>query len=85
MKAFYQQNTDLGKKLVEPGSALFTLRDPVITAPADYMNALMAVRSMLAEGQEGGAPAPIEKHVVTEEEQKKAKVGAIINARRFGH
>ncbi len=84
LKAFYQQNTDLAKKLTETGSSIFSLRDTTISSPSDYLNALMAVRSFLAEKQEGGATAPIEKHVITEEEQKKAKVAAIINARRMG-
>ena len=84
LKAFYQQNTELAKQLVETGSAIFSLRDGFISSPSDYLNALMSVRSMMAEGQEGGAVAPIEKRVITQEEQKKARVGAIINSRRFG-
>ncbi len=84
LKAFYSQNTDLGKKLVETGSSIFSLRDSIISSPSDYLNALIAIRSMLAENEEGGATAPIEKRVITEEEQKKARMGAIINARRFG-
>lgn len=82
LKAFYQQNTDLAKQLLETGSSIFSLRDTTISSPSDYLNALMAVRAFLAEKQEGGAAAPVEKHVITEEEQKKAKVAAIINARR---
>jgi hypothetical protein len=39
---------------------------------------------MMAENLEGGAIAPIEKRVITQEEQKKARMGAIINNRRFG-
>jgi hypothetical protein len=84
LKAFYQQNTDLAKKLTETGSAIFSLRDTTISSPSEYLNALMAVRSFLAEKQEGGAAAPVDSHVITEEEQKKARVGAIINARRMG-
>lgn len=84
LKAFYQQNTDLGKKLLETGSAIFSLRDSTMPTPSEYLRALMSVRSLIAEKQEGGAVAPIESHVITEEEQKKAKVGAIINARRTG-
>ena len=84
LKAFYHQNTDLAKKLVETGSAIFSLQDSNISFPADYLNALMSVRSIMAENQEGGAVAPIEKRVITQEEQKKARTGAIINNRRFG-
>lgn len=84
LKAFYQQNTDLAKQLVETGSAIFSLRDTTISSPSEYLNALMSVRSFIAEKQEGGAVAPVEKHAITEEEQKKAKIGAIINARRMG-
>jgi len=84
LKAFYQQNTDLAKQLVETGSAIFSLQDSLVSSPSDYLNALMSVRSMIAEGQEGGAVAPIEKRVITQEEQKKARAGAIINNRRFG-
>jgi hypothetical protein len=82
LKAFYQQNTDLAKELAETGSAIFSLRDTTISSPSDYLNALQSVRAFLAEKQEGGAVAPVEAHVITEEEQKKAKVAAIINARR---
>ena len=84
LKAFYQQNTDLGKKLLETGSAIFSLRDSAMPTPSEYLRALMSVRSLVAEKQEGGAVAPIDSHVISEEEQKKAKVGAIINARRTG-
>ena len=84
LKAFYQQNTDLAKQLTETGSAIFSLRDTTISSPSEYLNALMAVRAFLAEKQEGGAVAPIDSRVITEEEQKKAKIGAIINARRTG-
>ena len=83
LKAYYQQNTDLGKKLFETGSALFSLRDSTVSSPSDYLNALMAVRSIIAEKEEAGAPAPIERHVITEEEQKKARAGAIIQQRKF--
>lgn len=82
LKAFYSQNTDLSKELLETGSAIFSLRDTTISSPSDYLNALMSVRAFLAEKQEGGAVAPIEAHVITEEEQKKARVAAIINNRR---
>ena len=82
LKAFYQQNTDFGKELVNTGSAIFSLRDTTISSPSEYLNALMSVRALIAEKQEGGATAPIEKHVITEEEQMKAKVGAIIQNRR---
>jgi hypothetical protein len=84
LKAFYQQNTDLAKQLVETGSAIFSLQDSIVSSPSDYLNALLSVRSIMAEGQEGGAVAPIEKRVITQEEQKKARAGAIINNRRFG-
>ena len=83
LKAFYQQNTDLGKELLNTGSAIFSLRDTTISSPSDYLNALMSVRALIAEKEEGGAIAPVEKHVITEEEQKKAKVGAIIQNRRM--
>jgi hypothetical protein len=82
LKAFYQQNTELGKDLANTGSAIFSLRDTTISSPSDYLNALMSVRAFIAEKQEGGAAAPVEKHVITEEEQLKAKVGAIIHNRR---
>ena len=84
LKTFYQQNTELGKKLLETGSSLFTMRDSTISSPSDYLNALMSVRTMIAENEEGGAPAPVENRVITEEEQKKARTGAIIYNRKFG-
>jgi hypothetical protein len=83
LKAFYQQNTELGKDLLNTGSAIFSLRDTTISSPSEYLNALMSVRAFIAEKQEGGAIAPIEDHVITEGEQMKAKIGAIIQNRRM--
>jgi hypothetical protein len=82
LKAFYLQNANLSTELLETGSAIFSLRDTTIPSPSDYLNALMSVRAFVAEKQEGSAAKPIEDHVITEEEQKKARVAAIINARR---
>ena len=86
LEAFYTQFKDAADKLKATGSARFHMMDKNTASP-DYAIALANVRTKLKE-QESDAPAnvdPIKQSVISEEEQKKAKVGAIINNfRRFG-
>jgi hypothetical protein len=86
LEAFYTQFKDAMENLKATGSARFHLMDKQIGSP-DYANALANVRTKLKE-RENDAPGGIDqvkKSVITEDEQKKAKVGAIINNfRRHG-
>jgi hypothetical protein len=80
LEALYTQAPELAKKLKETGSARFHMMDKLIGMP-EYAVALANVRTKLKES-ENDAPANIDsikQSVISEEEQKKAKVGAIIN------
>jgi hypothetical protein len=85
LEAYYSQIKDASDKLKATGSARFHMMDKIIGSP-DYAVALANVRTKLKE-RESDAPANIDaikQSVITESEQKKAKVGAIINNfRRF--
>ena len=80
LEAFYTQFKDAMENLKATGSARFHMMDKQIGSP-EYANALTNVRTKLKE-RENDAPSGIDEvknSVITEEEQKKAKVGAIIN------
>jgi hypothetical protein len=80
LEALYTQAPELAKKLKETGSARFHMMDKLIGMP-EYAVALANVRTKLKEAEDD-APANIDsikQSVISEEEQKKAKVGAIIN------
>lgn len=80
LEAFYTQFKDAMETLKATGSARFHMMDKQIGTP-EYANALANVRTKLKE-RENDAPGGIDQvknSVITEEEQKKAKVGAIIN------
>jgi hypothetical protein len=86
LEAVYSQFKEAGAKLKETGSARFHMMDKQTASP-DYAIALANVRTKLKE-KENDSPASIDavkQSVITESEQKKAKVGAIINNfRRMG-
>lgn len=86
LEAVYSQFKEAGTKLKETGSARFHMMDKQTASP-DYAVALANVRTKLKE-KENDSPAnvdAIKQSVITEAEQKKAKVGAIINNfRRMG-
>jgi hypothetical protein len=86
LEAFYTQFKDAMENLKATGSARFHMMDKQIGTP-EYANALANVRTKVKE-RENDAPGGIDQvknSVITEEEQKKAKVGAIINNfRRHG-
>lgn len=86
LEALYTQSKDMADKLKATGSARFHMMDKQIGTP-EYANALANVRTKLKE-KENDAPGGIDQvknSVITEEQQKKAKVGAIINNfRRHG-
>ncbi len=80
LEAFYTQFKDAAETLKATGSARFHMMDKQIGTP-EYANALANVRTKLKE-QENEAPGmmdEVKQSVITEDEQKKAKVGAIIN------
>lgn len=80
LEAFYTQFKDATETLKATGSARFHMMDKQIGTP-EYANALANVRTKLKE-RENEAPGmlgEVKQSVITQEEQKKAKVGAIIN------
>lgn len=80
LEALYTQNKSLAEKLKETGSARFHMMDKLFGSPL-YANALVTVRTKLKEREDeapSGGGAVIQS-VITEQEQQKAKVGAIIN------
>jgi hypothetical protein len=85
LEAFYTQFKDAADRLKSTGSARFHNMDKLIGSP-EYTNALANVRTKLKEMDSDAAPVAdsVKQSVITEEEQKKAKVGAIINNFRRG-
>jgi predicted NAD-dependent protein-ADP-ribosyltransferase YbiA (DUF1768 family) len=83
LESFYTQHKDATEALKATGSARFHMMDKQIGTPV-YANALASVRTKLKE-KENDAPGFLDKvknSVITKEEQKKEKVGAIINTFR---
>lgn len=85
LEAMYTQFKDAAEKLKETGSARFHMMDKLIGSP-EYANALANVRTKLKERENDAPPTAdvVKQSVITEDEQKKAKVGAIINNFRCG-
>jgi len=84
LKAYYQQHQDLGKKLAETGDNLFRLAE---TSPStsQYLKALFTVRASLRESDQAtmDVEAPVSTGgVITEEQQRMAKLAAILRARK---
>jgi hypothetical protein len=85
LEALYTQFKDATEKLKETGSARFHMTDKLFGSP-EYAIALANVRTKLKEKDQDIAPITdvVKKSVISEGEQKKEKVGAIIhNARRY--
>lgn len=82
LKAYYQQDKQWAEKLKGTGDALFVLRDSTIPSSQEFLRALLAVRASLREGDEQQVTGDIVKRAITEEEQKRAKVAAILRNRR---
>lgn len=83
LEVFYSQFKDAADKLKATGSARFHMMDTQIGTP-EYANALSNVRTKMKE-KESEAPSSvgvIKQSVISEDEQKKAKVGAIIHNMR---
>lgn len=81
---FYFQNPDLRKELDATGTDKFHVMDREV--PADYGASLEEARFRLRElGEKDLDHQDVKEKVITEDEQKKAKVGAIIqNFRKRG-
>jgi hypothetical protein len=80
LEELYAQNKSMADKLKQTGSARFHMMDKQFGNPL-YANALVTVRTKLKE-RDDDAPSGgdiVKQSVITEEEQQKAKVGAIIN------
>ena len=82
LKAYYQQDKQWADKLKATGDALFILRDTTIPSSQEFLRALLAVRASLREGDEQQVTGDVVKRAITEEEQQKAKVAAIIRNRQ---
>ena len=85
LESFYVQFKDAAERLKATGSARFHMMDKVIGTP-EYANALVNVRTKIKE-RDNEAPSGtgvIKQSVISEDEQKKAKVGAIIHNTRRG-
>lgn len=75
---FYFQNPDLRKKLDATGTDKFHVMDREV--PADYGTSLEEARFRLRElGEKDLDHQDVKEKAITEEDQKKAKVGAIIH------
>jgi hypothetical protein len=75
---FFHQHKDLAKELEDTGSDKFHVMDKQI--PAEVGAALEKARLKLRElGDTEVLEGEVKEKAITEEEQKKAKVGAIVN------
>jgi len=84
LKAYYQQHQDLGKQLAETGDNLFRLAE---TSPStsQYLKALFTLRASLRESapSDVDVEAPVSTGgVITEEQQRMAKLAAILRAKK---
>ena len=82
LKAFYQQHQDLAKKLEETGDNLFRLAENA-AATSQYLKALFSLRASLRESQPTDVEVPVAtSSVITEEQQKRNKLAAIMRANK---
>jgi len=84
LEAFYTQHKDLGTALKNTGSKRFYLSEAVyMYADQNYLDALVATRTALREmGDTQVEVKEVKQAVITEDQQKKDKTGAIANFRR---
>ncbi len=88
LKELYSQNKDMAKRLDESGhTSPFYLQDTKkfkdTFDPKMYADALQKVRTMLREQEDDGVnPRSYSNKSITDEEQKKARTGAIVNMYR---
>ena len=82
LKAFYQQHQDLAKKLEETGDNLFRLAENA-PATSQYLKALFSLRALIRESQPTDVEVPVSTGtVITEEQQKRNKLAAIMRANK---
>ena len=82
LKAFYQQHQDLAKKLEETGDNLFRLAENA-SATSQYLKALFSLRALIRESQPTDVEVPVAtSSVITEEQQKRNKLAAIMRANK---
>ena len=85
--AFYTTHKDLATKLKDTGSAKFHVMDADFGGQI-YADALEQVRTRLREKENDDSVAEVgiaKESVITEEQQTKAKTGAIIHNMRRRH
>jgi hypothetical protein len=79
LEAFYLQQKDAAQRLLNTGSAKFHLMDKQFGNQL-FIETLEGVRTFLRENEgDGSTPLSITESVITEDEQKKARTGAVIN------
>jgi uncharacterized protein YifE (UPF0438 family) len=82
LEAYYTQHKDLGTRLKDTGSKRFHLSEAMY-ANQNYLDALLATRVMLRESGDVQAEIKeVKEGVITEEQQKRNRAGAIANFRR---
>ena len=82
LKAFYQQHQDLAKKLEQTGDNLFRLAENA-SATSQYLKALFSLRALIRESQPTDVEVPVAtSSVITEEQQKRNKLAAIMRANK---
>ena len=83
LEAFYTQHTDVGTRLKDTGSKRFHLSEAMY-GDQNYLDALLAVRVALREQNTDTQKevGEVKESVITEEQQAKAKAGAIANFRK---
>ena len=82
LEAYYTQHKDLGSRLKDTGSKRFHLSEAMY-ADQNYLDALLATRVMLRESGDVQAEIKeVKEGVITEEQQKRNRAGAIANFRR---
>lgn len=82
LKAYYANHKEFAEILKDTGDALFTLRDTSIPSSQEFLRALLTVRAALRE-DDVLVPTEAVSRVITEDEQQRAKVGAIIRNKMF--
>jgi hypothetical protein len=82
LEAYYTQHKDLATRLKDTGSKRFHLSEAMY-ANQNYLDALLATRVMLRESGDVQAEIKeVKEGVITEEQQKRNRAGAIANFRR---
>ena len=82
LEAYYTQHKDLATRLKDTGSKRFHLSEAMY-GNQTYLDALLATRVMLREsGDKQTEIKEVKEGVITEEQQKRDRAGAIANFRR---